>query len=141
MNYIGWLIIFVVFAALELVSLGMTCIWFAIGALVACVSSLFTDNWMIQAFVFIIVTVVVLVFLRPIAIKHINGKAEKTNVDSIIGRKAKVIADIDNINATGMVVIDGMEWTARSVDGSIITKDTLVEVVSVEGVKAIVKEI
>ena len=96
---------------------------------------------MIQAFVFIIVTVVVLVFLRPIAIKHINGKAEKTNVDSIIGRKAKVIADIDNINATGMVVIDGMEWTARSVDGSIITKDTLVEVVSVEGVKAIVKEI
>lgn len=141
MNYIGWLIIFVVFAALELVSLGMTCIWFAIGALAACVSSLFTDNWMIQAFVFIIVTVVVLVFLRPIAIKHINGKAEKTNVDSIIGRKAKVIADIDNINATGMVVIDGMEWTARSVDGSIITKDTLVEVVSVEGVKAIVKEI
>ncbi|WP_302626828.1 NfeD family protein [uncultured Eubacterium sp.] len=141
MNYIGWLIIFVVFAALELVSLGMTCIWFAIGALAACVSSLFTDNWMIQAFVFIIITVVVLVFLRPIAIKHINGKAEKTNVDSIIGRKAKVIADIDNINATGMVVIDGMEWTARSVDGSIITKDTLVEVVSVEGVKAIVKEI
>lgn len=141
MNYIGWLIIFVVFAALELVSLDMTCIWFAIGALAACVSSLFTDNWMIQAFVFIIVTVVVLVFLRPIAIKHINGKAEKTNVDSIIGRKAKVIADIDNINATGMVVIDGMEWTARSVDGSIITKDTLVEVVSVEGVKAIVKEI
>lgn len=141
MNYIGWLIIFVVFAALELVSLGMTCIWFAIGALAACVSSLFTDNWMIQAFVFIIITVVVLVFLRPIAIKHINGKAEKTNVDSIIGRKAKVIADIDNINATGMVVIDGMEWTARSVDGGIITKDTLVEVVSVEGVKAIVKEI
>lgn len=141
MDYIGWLIVFVVFAALELVSLGMTCIWFAIGALAACVSSLFTDNWMIQAFVFIIVTVVVLVFLRPIAIKHINGKAEKTNVDSIIGRKAKVIADIDNINATGMVVIDGMEWTARSVDGSIITKDTLVEVVSVEGVKAIVKEI
>lgn len=141
MDYIGWLIVFVVFAALELVSLGMTCIWFAIGALAACVSSLFTDNWMIQAFVFIIVTVVVLVFLRPIAIKYINGKAEKTNVDSIIGRKAKVIADIDNINATGMVVIDGMEWTARSVDGSIITKDTLVEVVSVEGVKAIVKEI
>lgn len=141
MNYIGWLIIFVVFAALELVSLGMTCIWFAIGALAACVSSVLTDNWMIQAFVFIIVTVVVLVFLRPIAIKYINGNAEKTNVDSIIGRKAKVITDIDNINATGMVVIDGMEWTARSVDGNIISKDALVEVISVEGVKAIVKEI
>lgn len=51
MNYIGWLIVFVVFAALELISLGMTCIWFAIGALAACVTSLFTGNWIIQAIV------------------------------------------------------------------------------------------
>ena len=57
MNYIGWLIVFVIFAALELVSLGMTCIWFAIGALAACVTSLITGNWIIQAFVFIIVRI------------------------------------------------------------------------------------
>ena len=79
MNYIGWLIVFVIFAALELVSLGMTCIWFAIGALAACVTSLITGNWIIQAFVFIIVTAVVLILLRPIAVKHINNKAEKTH--------------------------------------------------------------
>ena len=75
MNYIGWLILFVIFAALELVSLGLTCIWFAVGALAACVTSLITDNWIIQAIVFIIVTVVVLIFLRPIAVKYINNKA------------------------------------------------------------------
>jgi membrane protein implicated in regulation of membrane protease activity len=140
MNYVGWLVVFVIFAALELVSLGLTCIWFAIGALSGCVTSLFTDNWIIQALVFIVVTVAVLIILRPIAVKYINGKAEKTNVESMTNKVGKVIVDIDNINATGMVVIDGMEWTARSKDGDIIPKDTLVEVVSIEGVKAIVKK-
>ena len=53
--------------------LGMTCIWFAIGALAACVTSLFTGNWIIQAIVFIVVTVIVLLVLRPIAVKYIRG--------------------------------------------------------------------
>lgn len=141
MNYIGWLIVFVVFAALELVSLGMTCIWFAIGALAACVTSLFTGNWIIQALVFIIVAALVLILLRPIAVKHINGKAEKTNIESIEGKIGKVISEIDNINAKGMVKIDGMDWTARSQENEVIKEGTLVEVVSVEGVKVIVKEV
>lgn len=140
MNYIGWLIVFVVFAGLELVSLGMTCIWFAIGALAACVTSLITGNWIIQAVVFVVVTVVVLVILRPIAVKYINQKAEKTNVESMEGKVGKVLVEINNINATGKILVDGMEWTARSSDGQIIKKDALVEVVNIEGVKAIVKE-
>lgn len=140
MNYIGWLIVFVVFAAMELVSLGMTCIWFAIGALAACVASLFTGNLVIQALVFVITTAVVLALLRPIAMKYINGKTEKTNVESVIGKIGKVISDIDNINAKGMVKIDGLDWTARSQGNEIIKEGTLVEVVSVEGVKVIVKE-
>lgn len=139
MNYIGWLIVFVVFAALELVSVGMTCIWFAVGALAACVTSLFTGNWIIQSIVFIIVTVLFLLFLRPLAVKYVNDKTEKTNVDSIIGRTAKVVTEIDNVNAKGMVVIDGVEWTARSKDDRVIPKETLVEVVEVSGVKVIVK--
>lgn len=140
MNYIGWLIVFVVFAGLELVSLGMTCIWFAIGALAACVTSLITGNWIIQAVVFIVVTVVVLVILRPIAVKYINQKAEKTNVESMEGKVGKVLVEINNINATGKILVDGMEWTARSKDGQIIKKDALVEIINIEGVKAIVKE-
>ena len=83
----------------------------------------------------------VLIFWRPIAVKYINNKAEKTNVDSLIGKKARVLEDIDNLNAKGQVYIDGMEWTARSEDGSEIKKDALVEVVAIEGVKAIVKQV
>lgn len=140
MSYIGWLIIFVVFAALELVSVGMTCIWFAVGALAACVTSLFTSNWIIQAIVFIIVTVLFLLFLRPIAVKYINNNVEKTNVESLIGKTAKVIEEIDNINGKGSVVINGNQWTARSENDETILKDELVEIVSIEGVKVIVKK-
>ncbi len=140
MSYVIWLIVFVVFAALELVSLGLTCIWFAIGALAGCVTSLITDNWIIQAVVFIVVTVLVLVFLRPFAVKHLNSKAEKTNVESMEGKIGKVLVEIDNINATGLIIVDGMEWTARSVDGEVIAKDELVKVASVEGVKTMVKK-
>lgn len=139
MSYIGWLIVFVVFAALELATMGLTCIWFAVGALAGCVASFFTDNWIIQAMVFIIVTVAVLIVGRPFALKYINNKAEKTNVDSMAGKTGKVLVEIDNINATGQILVDGMEWTARSADGEVIPKDELVTVVSVEGVKAIVK--
>jgi len=140
MSYIAWLVVFVVFAALELVSLGLTCIWFAIGALAGCVAALLGANWIVQAVVFLVVTMVVLIFIRPFAIKYVNNKAEKTNVESMAGKQGIVIAEIDNINAKGMIKIDGMEWTARSVDGDIIPKDSLVTVVSVEGVKAMVRK-
>lgn len=140
MSYIGWLIVFVIFAALELVTLGMTCIWFAVGAVAACIASLLGGNWIVQAFVFIIVTTLVLIFLRPFAVKYINNKAEKTNVESMSGKTGKVIKEIDNINATGLITVDGVEWTARSEDGTVIPEDTLVTVVAVEGVKAIVKK-
>lgn len=140
MNYVGWLIVFVVFAALELGTMGLTCIWFAIGALAGCVASLLGGNWIVQAIVFIVVTVLVLIFLRPIAIKYINNNAEKTNVDSMAGKTGKVTTEIDNINATGKIIVDGMEWTARSSEGEIIPEGTLVTVVEIKGVKAIVKK-
>ena len=111
MSYIAWLVVFVVFAALELVSLGLTCIWFAIGALAGCVAALLGANWIVQAVVFLVVTMVVLIFIRPFAIKYVNNKAEKTNVESMAGKQGKVVVEIDNINAKGMIKVDGLEPT------------------------------
>lgn len=139
LNYLLWLIVFVVFSASELVSLGLTCIWFAIGALVACIAALLGAPFSVQVLIFIISSVLVLVFGRPWAVKHINNKTEKTNVESIVGKTGIVVADIDNVKAQGMVKIDGMDWTARSEDGQPIPKDTLVVIQQVKGVKVIVK--
>ncbi len=140
MEYIYWLIAFVVFAFLELISLGLTSIWFAIGALAACVASLLGGNLIVQIAVFIIVTVLVLIFIRPFAVKYVNNRTEKTNVESMEGKVGKVLTEINNINATGLIVVDGVEWTARSESDEVIEKDALVTVVKVEGVKAIVKK-
>lgn len=140
MIYWAWLIIFVIFAALEMVSMGLTSIWFAIGALAACVASLLGGNWIVQAIVFIVVTTAVIIFIRPFAVKHLNNKAEKLNVDSMAGKTGKVTVEIDNMAAKGQIVVDGMEWTARSEDGTIIEKGSIVTVVKVEGVKAIVQK-
>lgn len=140
MVYWGWLIVFVLFAAFELFTLGLTSIWFAIGALAACVASLLGGNWIVQAIVFIVVTTAVIIFIRPFAVKHLNNKAEKTNVDAMSGKTGKVTVEINNINATGTILVDGLEWTARSVDGEVIAKDSLVIVEKVEGVKALVRK-
>lgn len=135
-----WLAAFVVFVALELVSLGLTTIWFAIGALASEVVYLLGGNLILQILVFFIVSIAVLVLVRPYALKYFNNKAQKTNVEAIVGKTAKVVETIDNIAATGRVVVDGVEWTARSTEDQTIEEETLVTVKAVQGVKLIVEK-
>lgn len=135
-----WLGAFVFFAAMELMTFGLTSIWFAVGSLAACLAYLLGGNWIVQAITFIVVSLFVLILVRPYAKKYINNRAEKTNVEAMTGKTAKVIARIDNIAATGMVMVDGIEWTARSANDEVIEKGALVTVVAVEGVKVIVKK-
>ncbi len=142
MEYMSWVWLgaFILFVAIELISLGLTSIWFAIGALAACVAYLLGGNFVVQIITFAVVTVLVLVLIRPYALKYINNRTEKTNIDALIGKTAKVVVPIDNIAAAGMVVVDGVEWTARNVNNETIPEGTLVKVVDVKGVKLIVQQ-
>lgn len=134
-----WLIIMAVMIVLEIISLGLTTIWFAIGALAAYIVALFCNQLIVQIIVFLVVSIIALVFTRPVAIRFINGKKiEKTNVDRVIGKKAKVIEQIDNDRATGRVLIDGQEWMARSENDEIIGLDERVIIKEISGVKLIV---
>lgn len=133
-----WLILMAIMLVIEIITLGLTTIWFAAGALVSYVAALFGANLIAQIIVFLTVSIVALIFTRPIAVRYFNSKdREKTNVDSLIGKTAKVIEKIDNENAKGKVSVNGMEWTARSVDGSIIEAAEIVTVKEVSGVKLI----
>ena len=88
-----------------------------------------------------IVSFVVLILVRPFAKKYVNGTVTKTNAESLVGKQAKVTAAVDNLNATGAAVIDGQEWTARSVQDDLILKEgTIVTVKEIRGVKLIVAE-
>ena len=135
-----WLGLFILFISVELATMGLTTIWFAGGAVVAFIASFFTDNIVVQIVLFGIVSVVLLIFTRPIATKYLNNRTVKTNIEEIIGKTAKVLFTIDNINSTGYVSVDGMDWSARSYDDSVtFAEGSLVTVIRVEGVKLIVK--
>lgn len=140
MNSIAWLIILAFLVLVEMITLGLTTIWFAGGALVAFIVSLFYDNLLVESVLFVVVSLVLLFFTRPIVKKYFNSTRTKTNYEAIIGKEALVTATIDNINATGWAVVDGLEWSARSVDGAIIEKGTKVIVESISGVKLMVRE-
>ena len=94
----------------------------------------------LQITLFIVVSFILLVFTRPAAARLLNKKVEKTNVESLPGQKAVVLQEINNLQGTGQVRINGLEWTARSLNDQIISKDAVVTVVTVEGVKLIVEE-
>ena len=94
----------------------------------------------VQVVVFLIVSVLLFIWTRPVAVRYFNKDRAKTNVDSLIGRKAVVLEKIDNLHGAGRAEIDGIEWTARAADDAVIfEKDEIVQVAAVQGVKLIVK--
>lgn len=140
MEVIGWLVILVVLVVVELLTMGLTTIWFAAGALIATIASALGAPLYLQIALFLIVSVLMLVFTRPIAVKYFNQNREMTNVDSVIGKKGIVTGAIDNLQGCGQVTLNGLEWTARSAsDDLTIPEGSVVIVREVSGVKLIVE--
>lgn len=135
---ITWLVLMVVFLAAEASTVTMVSLWFAAGALAAMVISLLKGAVWLQTVVFLAVSVVLLLALRPLVRKYITPKLTATNVDSVIGSTGLVSVAIDNISATGQVKLGGMVWTARSTTGEPISEGSLVKVDKIEGVKVFV---
>ncbi|QOV19297.1 NfeD family protein [Blautia liquoris] len=140
-NPMVWLIALIVFLAIEAMTLGLATIWFAGGALVAFIAALLGADLYIQIILFLAVSILLLVFTRPIAVRYLNTKKTPTNVDRLIGMQAIVTSKINNLKGKGEVEIGGNRWSARSeTEDEIIDSGKTVEVVSIQGVKLIVRE-
>lgn len=138
---IVWLVVLIVAIAVELGTLGLTSIWFAGGALIAVVAAAFSFPIWLQGLIFLVVSLLLMVFTRPIAVKYFNKDRVRTNVESMVGRQAIVISEIDNLQGIGQVTVGGQEWSARSEEDKIhMEVGTVVEIVAVSGVKLIVRE-
>ncbi|MCL2337528.1 MAG: NfeD family protein [Firmicutes bacterium] len=136
-----WLIIAGICLLLEIFTTGILIFWFAIGALFAAATSFFADSLVIQTFVFVIVSTILLFLTRPMVNRYIKTKNVHTNAFAAINKKGIVTVDIDPTLSTGQVKIDGEIWTARAEKDTLITKGTNIEVVRIDGVKVIVKPI
>lgn len=112
-----WSVIFMVCIIIEIITLGLTTIWFAGGALVSAISVFFGTSLIIQILIFAVISLVLLFTTRPVALKHFKlSDMEKTNVESLVGKQVIVSETIDNLKATGQVKVNGLEWTARAAD-------------------------
>ncbi|MCI8521931.1 MAG: NfeD family protein [Lachnospiraceae bacterium] len=136
-----WLVILVALVVIELLTMGLTTIWFAGGALVATVASLFGAPLAVQVILFLAASGLLLYFTRPLAVKYFNKDRVRTNAESLVGRQAIVISEIDNLQGIGQVNVGGMEWSARTrVDGVKLPVGTVTTILAINGVKLIVEE-
>lgn len=136
-----WLAVLVVCVGIEIATMGLTTIWFAGGALVSAILAALNAPPWLQIVAFFAVSLILLYLTRPVAVKYFNKDRVKTNVESLIGRQAIVISEIDNLQGIGQVTVGGQEWSARSMKDDVqLPVGSVVVVRSVSGVKLIVEE-
>ena len=133
-----WLIVVAVMLVIEIFTMGLTTIWFSIGAVAAAVASGFSAPVWLQIVLFAAVSVLVMLLVRPFAMKVMDSGKMKTNLAEIAGQKVRVLEEINNSEGTGKVMYRGVEWMARSVDDAVMAKDSIVTGQSISGVKLMV---
>lgn len=135
---IFWVILIILFAAVEAMTAGLTCIWFGIGAAASLISAFFGAAIWLQFVWFFVVSIASLLLTRPLVRKYVDTVKQPTNADMVIGRTALVTEDIDNLAPSGAVSVGGKIWTARSDGSGPIRSGEVVTVLRIDGVKLIV---
>lgn len=133
-----WLCIVIVLTLIEVSTINLVTIWFIASGIIAMILSLFVDNYFIQFFIFVVLGIILLITTRKYLVNISSNKAEKTNLDRVIGENAIVTLEIDK-NKIGEVKIDGKKWSAIS--SKKIKEGSTVKVLSIEGVKLKVEEV
>ena len=140
-NTMVWLAAMIILIIIEIVTVGLTTIWFAIGALVAIIVSMLGGGLILQMTVFLLISLGMLIFTRPLAVRYINNTRTRTNYDGIIGKVVRITQDVDNIAVKGCAVVNGQEWTVRAADDqNKIAAGSLAKVVDIRGVRLIVEK-
>ena len=134
-----WLAAFIALAVGEATTVGLVCIWFAIGALAAFLAACAGVQLWVQLIVFAVVSVLALALIRPAAARFFHTKRSPTNADRVVDQTALVTETVDNEAGAGQVNVLGQVWTARSQLGVVIPAGTQVRVQRIEGVKVFVE--
>lgn len=135
-----WISLFVAFILVEAATAQLVSIWFVAGTIFAMIAyGLKAEVWL-QITVFVITSAIALIATRPLVKKLNKKEKEPMNADRVIGKSAVVTETIDNVAATGKVKLEGMDWTARSNDDTVINENEKVKVIRIQGVKLIVEK-
>jgi len=134
-----WTVLAILFAVIEGFTLGLTSIWFSVGALVALIAAALGLPVYVQIAVFVVCSGLMVVYTRPIAVKVFKIGIHKTNVDSLIGKTGVVTKEITEFEV-GHVKVKGQIWSAKSLDNRQLNEGDKVVVIRIEGVKLYVEK-
>ena len=134
---IWWFILFLVLLVIELLTVNLVTIWFIIGSIFALFTSFFVDSVLVQIIIFLVISIISLILMRPFIKKFSKNHKVPTNSDRVIGCIGEVVKSIHN-NEYGEVKVLNTIWTATSKEE--IEKGSRVKVISIEGVKLIVEK-
>lgn len=140
LNLIIWLVIVAIMLIIEIFTMGLTTIWFSIGAAASAAAAALGAPLWIQISLFVVVSLLVMFLVRPFAMRVVNKERMKTNLDAVIGEQAVVRETIDNQQEQGKVVFRSVEWMARSFDNTRIPEGEIVQIEEISGVKLVVKK-
>ena len=136
-----WLAAAIILAIVEANTVQLVSIWFAVGALAAMVPAIIGMSFTVQFAVFTVVSILVLAITRPFVKKKLAVQKTETNSRALIGEVAKVVQPIDNLLSQGRVIVEDMDWSARSENGEPIDAGEEVLIKEIQGVKLIVEKI
>ena len=137
-----WLLLTIIFVVVEMLTVGLTSIWFAAGAFVAMLAAVFRWNSVVQVLLFLVVSIGLLLGTRTWARKFINGRTQKTNADRVIGQVIRITECVNNVEQTGTAVVAGQEWTVRTKnEKEVIAPGEFARVLEISGVKLIVEKV
>ncbi|MCB0880957.1 MAG: NfeD family protein [Thermoleophilia bacterium] len=135
-----WLIVAAALVGIEVATLTLVMGMAAVGALGAMVTALVGGPVWAQMVVFIVITVAMLLVVRPMARRHLHTPAQlRTGTAALVGASGVVL---DEVTARdGRVRINGEVWSARAYDGrSVIAAGRDVHVVKIDGATALIME-
>ena len=136
-----WLAAAIILAIVEANTVQLVSIWFAVGALAAMVPAIIGMSFTVQFAVFTVASILVLAITRPFIKKKLAVQKTETNSRALIGKVAKVVQPIDNLLSQGRVIVEDMDWSARSENGEPIDAGEEVLIKEIQGVKLIVEKI
>ncbi len=136
-----WIALLIILLVVEIITVGLTSIWFTGGVLIAIFAERLGAPVWLQIVIFFAVSLILLYFTRPWAVRYVQSKNVKTNYEEIEGKTVRVTQRVDNIAETGMAVYNGMDWTARAEEDEVTFEEgEAATVVDVRGVKLILKK-
>ena len=135
-----WTLVLVLSVVVEAITVDLVSIWFGVGAIGALIAGLLNLNWIVQVFIFMILSILCIIISRPLSKKYLRSNTIKTNLDRVIGKHALVTKEITPDNK-GEVKVMGNYWSASSLNNEIIEEECYVEVLSIEGAHLVVKKL